>query len=182
MRKLISYLFISVDGVVEAPDRFLRDDLYRDLAPLDDTIGEQDAVLLGRRTYEEWSAFWPQSDIQPFATFINTVPKYVASKTLKSLAWPGSGLLPGKLRDEIAALKRQDGKAIGVHGSISLVQELLVAGLLDELKLVVCPAIAGQGRRLLSREGEPIQLDLQTVRTTPSGLQYVVFRPRSARP
>ncbi|MCA8896759.1 MAG: hypothetical protein KDA48_15990, partial [Amphiplicatus sp.] len=77
MRKLISYLFISVDGVVETPNRFLREDLYQDLDPLDDTIAEQDAVLLGRKTYEEWSNFWPSSNIEPFATFINNTPKYV---------------------------------------------------------------------------------------------------------
>jgi dihydrofolate reductase len=80
MRKLTSYLFISLDGVVEAPNAFLRDDLYQDLDLfIDETLAEQDTVLLGRRTYEEWSRFWPDSKIEPFATFINNVPKYVAS-------------------------------------------------------------------------------------------------------
>jgi dihydrofolate reductase len=180
MRKLVSYLFISVDGVVEAPDRFLRDELYADLTPLfDEGIEEQDAVLLGRKTYQDWARFWPGSNIEPFASFINNVPKYVASKSLKTLDWPQSHLLSGDIHDEIAELKRQPGKAIGVHGSISLVQSLLEAGLLDELKLMLCPAVAGQGRRLLSREGQPIQLDLQAARTTPGGLQYLVFRPQA---
>jgi dihydrofolate reductase len=180
MRKLISYLFISVDGVVEAPDRFLRGDLYQDLDLLNDAaIGEQDAVLLGRKTYEDWSVFWPGSKIEPFATFINTVPKYVASTSLKTLGWPQSILLCGDIHGHIAALKRQDGRAIGIHGSISLVQALLTAGLLDELRFVLCPAIAGHGRRLLSRDGEPIQLDLQSARPTPGGLQYLVFQPRT---
>jgi len=179
VRKLISYLFISVDGVVETPNRFLREDLYQDLDPLDDTIAEQDAVLLGRKTYEEWSNFWPSSNIEPFATFINNTPKYVASKTLNSLGWSQSSLLSGDLRDEVMALKNKPGKAIGVHGSISLVQTLLDAGLIDELKLVMCPAIAGQGRRLFSRDGDPIQLDLQSAQTTPGGLQFLVFRPRA---
>ena len=179
MRKLTSHLFISLDGVVEAPDRFLRDDLYQDLSLLDDeTVGGQDAVLLGRRTYEEWARFWPGADIEPFASFINQVPKYVVSGSLQTLDWAPSRLLSGDVLDAIAALKRQPGQAIGVHGSISLVQALLAAGLLDELRFVLCPAVAGQGRRLLSREGEPIQLDLQTARTTPGGLQYLVFRPR----
>jgi len=179
VRKLISYLFISVDGVVETPNRFLREDLYQDLDPLDDTITEQDSVLLGRKTYEEWSNFWPNSNIEPFATFINNTPKYVASKTLNSLGWSQSSLLSGDLRDEITALKSKPGKAIGVHGSISLMQTLLDAGLIDELKLVMCPAIAGQGRRLFSRNGDPIQLDLQSAQTTPGGLQFLVFRPRA---
>ncbi|HRX40995.1 MAG TPA: dihydrofolate reductase family protein, partial [Parvularculaceae bacterium] len=106
-------------------------------------------------------------------------PKYVASKTLNSLGWSQSSLLSGDLRDEVMALKNKPGKAIGVHGSISLVQTLLDAGLIDELKLVICPAIAGQGRCLFSRDGDPIQLDLQSAQTTPGGLQFLVFRPRA---
>ena len=179
MRKLISYLFISIDGVVEAPNAFLREDLYQDLAPFDETIAEQDAVLLGRKTYEEWSAFWPGSEIEPFATFINNTPKYVVSKSLATLDWPHSHLLGGDISDEIAALKRKPGKAIGVHGSISLVQSLLTAGLIEELKVIVCPAIAGKGCRLFSREGDPIQLDLKSALTTPGGLQFLALRPRA---
>ncbi len=181
MRKLISNLFISLDGVVEAPDRFLRADLYQDLDLLagEETLAEQDAVLLGRKQYEEWSVFWPGSEIEPFATFINGVPKYVVSKSLKNLDWAKSHLLSGDIHDEIADLKSQPGKTIGVHGSISLIQALLVAGLLDELRFTLCPAVAGQGRRLLSQEGEPIQLDLHSARTTPRGLQYLVFRPHT---
>lgn len=178
MRKLVSYLFISVDGVVEAPDKFLRDDLYQDLEPLIAAgIAEQDAVILGRKTYQEWSAFWPESQIEPFASFINNVPKHVASRSLQTLAWQGSHLLSGDLEDEVASLKAQSGKAIGVHGSVSVVQALLGAGLIDELRLAVCPAIAGHGRRLLSRAGEAIQLELQSALTTRGGLQYLVFRP-----
>lgn len=180
MGKLTSHLFISLDGVVEAPDRFLRDELYQDLSLFEDeTIAGQDAVPLGRKTYEEWSMFWPDSKIEPFATFINNVPKYVASKSLKTLGWSPSNLLSGDVLDEIATLKTKSGKAIGVHGSVGLVQALLVAGLLDESRLTLCPAVAGQGRRLLSREGEPTQLALQSARTTPRGLQYLVFRPRT---
>lgn len=181
MRKLISFLFISLDGVVEAPDKFLREDLYQDLDLFsDETIAGQDAVVLGRKTYEEWSVFWPDADIEPFASFINKTPKYVASRSLSTLDWQRSHLLSGDCLGEIAALKNQPGNSIGVHGSISLVQSLLVAGLLDELRFVLCPAIAGQGRRLLSREGPPIQLDLQAARTSPRGLQYLVFQPRRA--
>jgi dihydrofolate reductase len=178
MRKLISYLFISVDGVVEAPNRFLRSDLYQDLDPLDETLGEQDAVILGRKTYEEWSAYWPRSEIEPFASFINAVPKHVVSRTLRDFTWSNSALLAGDFQGAVAALKRRPGKAIGVHGSISLVESLLVAGLVDELKLVVCPAAAGSGRRLLSRDGEAIQLDLKSALTTPGGLHFLSYAPR----
>ena len=178
VRKVTSYLFISLDGVVEAPDKFVRSDLYEDFDPLiAETIAEQDAVLLGRKTYDEWSAYWPSSTIEPFASFINNTPKYVVSKTLKSVDWPKSNLIAGNLGDEIAALKRRPGKAIGVHGSISLVQSLLTAGLLDELRLTLVPAAAGHGRHLLSRDGEPIQLTLDSTRATTRGLQYMIFRP-----
>lgn len=180
MRNVTSYLFTSLDGVVESPERFMRDDLYTDVFPLiSETIAKHDAVLLGRNTYEAWTAFWPEAQIQPFAGFINGATKYVVSKTLTTLGWSGSTLLSGDLPDAVAALKRRPGMTIGVHGSVSLVQALLVAGLLDELRLVVCPVIAGQGRRLLSREGEPIQLDLRSARTTPRGLQFVVLQPRT---
>jgi dihydrofolate reductase len=127
--------------------------------------------------YEEWSQYWPNSTIEPFATFINNTPKFVLSKTLKALEWRQSTLLAGDLKDEIAGLKGQTGKTIGVHGSISLVQSLLIAGLLDELRFVLFPAIAGQGRRLLSQDGNPVQLSLQSARTTPSGLQYITYTP-----
>jgi len=180
MRNVTSYLFISLDGVVEAPDTFVRSDLYEDFDPLTaEMIAEQDAVLLGRKTYNEWSVFWPQSTIEPFATFINTTPKYVVSQTLQSVDWHASQPLAGNLGDAIATLKRQPGKTIGVHGSISLVQSLLTAGLLDELRFPLVPAVAGHGRRLLSRDGERIQLTLDSTRATPGGLQYMIFRPRA---
>jgi dihydrofolate reductase len=180
MRKLTAYLIISLDGVVEAPERFVRDDLYPDFTALiAETIAEQDAVLLGRKTYEDWSKFWPGSAIEPFAGFINQVPKYVVSTTLKAVDWRPSTVLAEGVLDEIATLKRQTGGAIGVHGSIGLVQTLMSEGLLDELRLVQCPVVAGQGRRLLPRQGEPIQLDLQSARTTARGLQFLTFRPRA---
>jgi len=179
MRKLISFLFISLDGVVESPNKYVRDDLYQDLDPfIEEGIAEQDAVLLGRKMYEEWSVFWPESKIEPFSTFINNTQKYVVSQTPMELGWRRSTLLCGDLREQVAALKSQTGKTIGVHGSISLVQSLLMTGLLDELRFLLVPAIAGQGRRLLSHDGDPIQLNLQSARTTPRGLQYMVYQPR----
>src|SRR3954467_8863607 len=89
-------------------------DLYEDFDPLTaEMIAEQDAVLLGRKTYDDWSAFWPQSTIEPFATFINDTPKYVVSKTLRSVDWRRSNLITGDLGGEVAALKRKPGKTIG---------------------------------------------------------------------
>jgi dihydrofolate reductase len=180
MRKLMSCLFISLDGVVESPDSFVRPDLYNDFPEIiRETIAEQDTVLLGRKMYEEWSQFWPNSQIEPFASFINSHPKFVVSSTLRNLEWNHSTLLRGDLADAIGELKAQPGKTIGVHGSISLVQSLLLAGLLDELRLIVCPVIAGHGRRLLDHQGDALQLDLKHSRATPTGLEYLVYTPRS---
>lgn len=178
MRKLASFLFMSLDGVVEAPHGFSRSEVFEDFSPLiAKAIDGQDAVLLGRKTYDEWAQFWPDSRIEPFATFINSVPKHVVSQSSATLAWLGSTALGGNLIEEVSALKKTAGRDIGVHGSISLVQSLLKAGLIDEMQFVVVPVVAGRGRRLLSHDGEPIQLSLAASHSTPTGLQYLTFHP-----
>ena len=105
MRKISAYLLMSLDGVVEAPDTFVRDGLYDDMIDvLRETIAEQDAILLGRKMFEEWSEFWPTADLEPFASFINEHPKYVVSNTLRSVdAWPHSTLIDGDVADQLAA-------------------------------------------------------------------------------
>jgi dihydrofolate reductase len=179
MRKVTALLFMSLDGVVESPDKFVRKDVFSDLLELiRETIAEQDTVLLGRVMYEEWAEIWPTSTMEPFAPFINRTPKLVVSRTLRAVGWSQCSLMEDALADGVAKLKAQPGKAIGVHGSIGLVQSMLGEGLLDELRLIVFPAIAGRGRRLVERDGESIQLDLQSAKSTPTGLQYVVVTPR----
>jgi dihydrofolate reductase len=182
MRKLTSFLFVSLDGVVEAPNKFVRADVFEDvIALIRETVVEQDAVLLGRAQYDEWSTYWPDSKIEPFATFINKTPKYVVSRSLRQLGWNASSLIDGDLATAVATLKAQPGKTIGVHGSIRLVQSLLAAELLDELRFIQFPVIAGTGRRLAEDRSAPIQLDLSSSRATPSGLQYFVYTPRRER-
>lgn len=179
MRSVTAFLFMSIDGVVEAPDRFVRDDVFHDLLDLiRETIGEQDSVILGRGQYEEWSKDWPDSTMEPFAPFINAVPKLIATRTLRDVGWRNCRLLKGELSGAVADLKATAGKTIGVHGSIGLVQSMLELGLIDELRLIVFPAIAGRGRRLFERAGQTIQAELISARTTPTGLQYVTVRPR----
>ncbi len=178
MRKLISTLFISLDGVVESPDKYVRSEMYEDFPEeVDTSLSEQDAVLLGRKIYDEWSVFWPASNIEPFATFINNTPKFVVSSTLREVNWQSSTLISHDVTGAITKLKAQSGKTIGVHG-ISLVQSLLLSGALDELRLIQVPVVAGSGRRLLDHDGPPIQLDLQSSRTTRTGLNYLVYTPR----
>ena len=178
MRKLISTLFITLDGVVESPDKYVRGEMYEDFPEeVDTALSEQDAVLLGRKIYDEWSGFWPASNIEPFASFINNTPKFVVSSTLQEVNWQSSTLISHDVTGAIAKLKAQSGKTIGVHG-ISLVQSLLLSGALDELRLIQVPVIAGSGRRLLEHGGSAIQLDLQSSRTTRTGLNYLVYTPR----
>ena len=102
-----------------------------------------------RRTHDECAGFWPGSEIQPFADFINAVPKYVATSTPLDLEWAGSHVIDGGLVDGVRRLKRQPGGDIGVHGSISVTRALLAAGVVDELRLVVAPVVVGSGQRLL---------------------------------
>ena len=174
MRKVVVYELLSLDGVAEAPDRFFGWDDALD-AELAAVIATQDAVLLGRRSYDEWVGFWPGSEIEPFATFINGVAKYVATSTPLDQAWASSTVIDGELVEFVRDLKQQPGGDIGVHASISVAQALLAADLVDELRLVIGPMIAGRGRRLL--DGLPsIQLELIRSETSPTGYLLVDYR------
>src|SRR5436190_4773266 len=138
-------------------------------------IATQDAVILGRRSYTEWAQFWPSSQIEPFATFIKRVTKYVATSTPLDRDWPNATALDGGLVEFVRDLKQQRGGDIGVHASISVAQALLAAGVVDELRLVIAPRIAGRGRRLLN--GLPsIQLESVRSKMSPTGYLLVDYR------
>ena len=155
MRKVVVYELLSLDGVAEEPNNFFHDFDDEMRENLRRVIADQDAVLLGRRTYEEWAAFWPGSDIEPFASFINNVRKHVLTSSPLANPWNNSTVIETPLVDFIAEQKKADGGDIGVHGSLALARTLLDAGLVDELRLVVAPAIAANGRKLL--DGLPPQ-------------------------
>ena len=125
--------------MAEAPDQFITTWDDETDASGERLIATQDAVVLGRHTYDEWAGFWPGSEIQPFADFINAVPKYVATSTPLDREWAGSHVIDGELVDCVRHLKGQPGGDIGVHGSITVTQALLAAGVVDELRLVVAP-------------------------------------------
>src|ERR1700756_5307440 len=149
VRKIVVYELLSLDGVAEKPDSFFADwDDVMD-ANLAAVIATQDAVILGRRSYTEWAQFWPSSQIQPFATFINRVTKYVATSTPLDRDWANATVLGGELVESVRDLRQQRGGDVGVHASISVAQALLTAGVVDELRLVIAPRIVGRGRRLL---------------------------------
>ncbi len=171
-RKVVIYELLSLDGVAEAPDTFFGwdDSLDPQLAA---TIASQDAVILGRRTWDEWSQFWlgPGAETMPFAPFINAVEKHVATSTPLDRDWANATRIDGPLAGFVRALKEQPGGDIGVHGSISVAQSLLAAGVADELRLVIGPMVAGSGRRLL--DGVPSGL-LELIRSEPTPSGYLV--------
>lgn len=175
MRKVVAGHFVSLDGVAEAPDRFITgwDDEVD--AKGESLIATQDEVVLGRRTYDEWSPFWPTSDIEPFASFINAAPKHIATSSPLEQEWSGAHVIEGDLVDFVRELKERPGGDIGVHGSITVTQALLAAGVVDELRLVVAPLVAGSGRRLLDTVPA---VGLETIRgtTSPSGYLLVDYR------
>jgi dihydrofolate reductase len=173
---------LSLDGVAEQPDEFITefDDLMRE--NLARVIATQDTVLLGRRTYDDWSGFWPNSDIEPFASFINGVEKFVATSTTADETWANSTVVHGDLSDFVTGLKQRSGGDIGVHGSIALTQSLLEAGLVDELRLVVAPAVHMRGRKLFDK-GLSRRLTLTRHVASPAGcilLDFQVERLASA--
>jgi dihydrofolate reductase len=178
MRKVVLYELLSLDGVAENPDKFVIDwDEAMD-ANLAAVIATQDAVILGRRSYDEWSEFWPGSKIEPFATFINDVAKYVASSAPLGRQWHNATAIEGALVQFVQNLKNSSGGDIGVHASISVAQALLAADAIDEVRLVVAPAIAGCGRRLL--DGLP-PIRLESVRSVTSPRGYLLADYRISR-
>ena len=175
MRKVVVYELLSLDGVAEDPDQFIADWDDAMNANLARVIATQDAVILGRRSYTEWAQFWPDSRIQPFATFINGVAKYVATSTRLDRDWSGATALEGGLVDFVRRLKQQSGGDIGVHASISVAQALLAADVVDELRLVIAPRIAGRGRRLLDGL-PPLRLEAIRSEVSPTGYLLVDYR------
>jgi len=174
-RKVVAYELLSLDGVAEAPDRFFADWDDAMEANLSAVIATQDAVILGRRSYTEWAEFWPSSQIEPFATFINGVKKHVATSTPLDRDWPNATVIDRGLVEFVRDLKQQPGGDVGVHASISVAQALLAADVVDELRLVIAPRIAGRGRRLL--DGLPsIQLESIRSATSPTGYLLVDYR------
>jgi dihydrofolate reductase len=175
VRKVVAGGFLSLDGVAEQPDEFVTE---WDEA-VDENIGRviatQDTVLLGRGTYDEWSAFWPNSNIEPFATFINGVEKFVASSTTPGMTWSNTSVIDGGLSEFVTELKRQPGDDIGVHESIALTQSLLEAGLVDELWLCVAPVLHMHGRKLFDK-GLPRKLVLTRHVATPAGYLLLDFQ------
>ena len=171
MRPLVVTEFTTLDGVVQAPggpDEDTTGGFAHGgwLVPFfEDTLGAQmdawfagvEDFLLGRGTYEIFAAAWPQTPTEgdPVAEALNTRTKHVASRTLTSLDWSGARLVEGDVVAAVRELREQDGGELQVHGSPGLVQTLLRADLVDELRLVVAPVVLGEGKRLFGAGAVP---------------------------
>ena len=191
--QLTSTMFLSVDGVYQGPGGPGEDasggfERGGWLVPhFDEATGEfmnevfkpADAFLLGRRTYDIFAASWPKATDpnDPVATKLNTLPKYVASTTLKNPEWANTTVIEGDVADAVRELKERAGGELQVHGSGQLVRYLLDNDLLDRLNLLVFPVIVGAGRRLFPESGIATGLALDESRTTKSGVTISVYRP-----
>jgi dihydrofolate reductase len=182
MRKVISGLFITLDGVTERPDQWQFDVFDDDMAnAMIAHLAGEDTILLGRTTYEEWAPYWPTSSDEPYASHINNAPKYVVSSTLDKVEWGkfnNAHLIKDNVAEAINRLKQQPGKNIGVAGSSTLVRYLLQNDLLDELTLMVHPVVANSGQRLFENGSELKRLKLVDNKTTGSGVVFLTYQPR----
>lgn len=180
MRKIVAGLFISLDGVVEAPDKwhfaYWSDEMMQEISA---QMAGADAMLLGRVTYQEFASYWPTANEgdDPMAAYMNSTPKYVVSTTLDTVEWQNSTLLKGDLAHEITRLKQQPGKNLSITGSPTLVQSLLQGDLLDELRLLVHPVVVGSGKRLFTGEGELKRLKLVDSKTFSTGVLSLAYQP-----
>ena len=184
MRRLVAHNFLTLDGVA-VPDAVIDTiaelrDVDEVLTPFFDRVAEEDAMLLGRVTYEEWADHWPGMSDQPFADHINSVPKYVVSTTLERAPWgtgPDATLISNDVVDEIVRLKQEAGGPIGLHGSPTLVESLVHEDLIDELRLEIFPVVAGRGARLFRDGATSKRLRLLASQTSSNGVIIASYGP-----
>lgn len=189
--KLTVTTFLTLDGVMQAPGGPEEDpsDGFAlggwSFPYVDEDFGrlvtgwfsQADAFLLGRRTYEIFAAFWPlvTEEADPVASRLNTLPKYVASRTLETVDWQGAELLRGDVPEQVTRLKEQPGRELQVHGSGELLQTLMAHDLVDEYRLFVYPVVLGSGRRLFNEGTPPRSFKLVEATTTSTGVVVATY-------
>ncbi|MDT5069821.1 MAG: hypothetical protein QOK02_5976 [Mycobacterium sp.] len=180
MRTLTAGMFVSLDGVVEAPDQwhfpYFNDEMG---AAVDAQLGAADTILLGRETYDSFAGAWPDREADggedaAFAKKLGDARKIVVSRQRLEFHWRNSEQLTGDLVRAVTALKNQPGGDIAMSGSVSVVRQLLAAGLLDELHLFVHPIAVGRGARLFD-DGETIPLRLVRSQAFTTGVLHLVY-------
>jgi dihydrofolate reductase len=184
MKKIVAGLFIALDGVVEAPDQWHFPYFNEEMgAAVGATLGAADTILFGRKTYDSFAGAWPEREAAggedaEFARLLGDARKIVASNRKLELTWRNSEQLQGDLVEAITALKDEPGDApIGMSGSISVVRQLLAAGLLDELHLLVHPIAVRKGMRLFDEGEAPIPLRLLSSQSFETGVLNLVYAP-----
>ena len=192
MSRITAFIHLTLDGVMQAParpDEDRRDGFehggwampYNDAdqaKAVGESMGTTGALLLGRRTYEDFYQVWPNRADNPFTPVLNNTLKYVASRSLKEpLPWMNSKLLGGSAEESVAKLRQQAGKDIVILGSGVLVQSLLHANLIDELMLTIHPIVLGSGRRLFPQGGTPATLRLVDSKSTSKGVIIATYQP-----
>jgi dihydrofolate reductase len=191
MRKLIVSTFLTLDGVMQAPGGPEEDDSGRfahggwSVNYWDEQMGQVMGealsapfdLLLGRRTYDIFAAYWPHATDEAGGKPLNDATKYVASRGHPTLAWGPSVLIEGDAAEGVAALKKGDGPEVQVHGSGNLIQTLLRRGLVDEYRLWVFPVVIGSGKRLFSDGTIPAGLKLLDSTVSSTGVVIGTYEP-----
>ena len=179
-RKINAWLYVTLDSVIEAPEKWViaDDDMF---AAMEADYAKSDALLLGRRTYETFAASWPERGSEvPNADWMNNTRKYVASTTLESPEWNNSTVIEGDVAEAAARLKQEDGKDIMVNGSGALIRTLMRDHLLDELRLFVHPVVVGSGRRLFDDQSDPVEFALVDSHAYDNGVISLTYKPTGA--
>jgi class 3 adenylate cyclase len=193
MRRLIASEFVTLDGVMEAPGhdqhadgknawalRYAGDDQQRYKS---EELSEAGAILLGRVTYEIFAAFWPTApNDEGFAERMNSIPKYVVSKSLRTAGWQNSVIIGGNPAEKIAELKQQSGGDVLLLGSADLLNSLITHDVIDEYRLMVFPVVLGSGKRLFRAATDITHLQLVDARTFASGVTVLSYRPTDRVP
>jgi len=178
MRKVVVTMFVSLDSVTEAPEKWSFPFWNDEIAKFKhDELFASDALLLGRVTYQGFAAAWPsRTDETGFADTFNNLPKFVVSATLEKVEWNNSRLIKGNVADEVSKLKQQPGQDIVIHGSGELVRTLMPHNLIDEYRLLVYPVVLGSGKRLFG-DGSKATLKLAETKTFSSGVVLLRYQP-----
>jgi dihydrofolate reductase len=181
MRKITAGLFISLDGVVEAPDQWHFPYFNEEMgAAVDASLGSADTMLLGRTTYDSFAGAWPEREAAgdedaDFARKLGDARKIVVSNQKLQFTWRNSEQLQGDLVEAVTALKNEEGGDIAMSGSVSVVRQLLAAGLLDELHLLVHPIAVRKGMRLFDEGERRIPLRLLWSKAFSTGVLNLVY-------
>jgi dihydrofolate reductase len=190
MRKLVVNTFVSLDGIMQAPGGPEEDPTggfdyggwsvsfwdEQMMQAMTEFMGKPFDLILGRKTYEIFAAYWPHTD-ESGAAELNRATKHVASRTLDTLEWENSQLLEGEVGEAVARLKEEEGPELQVHGSSDLIRTLLRHGLIDQFRVWIFPVVLGTGKRLFGEGAPPAALKLVDNQVSSTGVVMATYEP-----